>query len=46
MTNFKEIYQTFALKEIIQEPTRITSIISSRLDDILTNSGWKYHKKE
>ena len=37
--------QTFSLKEIIQEPTRVTSSTSSLLDHILTNSGWKILQK-
>ena len=45
MTKYKELYQTFFLKEIIQEPTRITSITYSLLDHILTNSGWKISQK-
>ena len=45
MTKYKELYQIFFLKEIIQEPTRITSITYSLLDHILTNSGWKISQK-
>ena len=45
MPKYKQLYQTFSLKEIIQEPTRITSITSSLLDHILTNSGWKISQK-
>ena len=36
---------TFSLKEIIQEPARITSTTSSLLDPILTNTGWKISQK-
>ena len=45
MSKYKELCQTFSLKEIIQEPTRITSTTSSLLDHILTNAGWKISKK-
>ena len=40
VTKYKELYQTFSLKEIIQEPTHVTSNTSSLLDQILTNAGW------
>jgi len=42
---YKELCQTFSLKEIIQEPTRVTSTTSSLLDHILTNCGWKISQK-
>ena len=45
MSKYKELCQTFSLKEIIQEPTRITSTISSHLDHILTNADWKISQK-
>ena len=45
MSNYKELCQTFPLKEIIQEPTRITSVTSSLFDHILTNAGWKMSQK-
>ena len=45
MCKYKELYQTFSLKEIIQEPTRITSTTSCLLDHILTNAGWKISQK-
>ena len=41
MSKYKELCQTFSLKEVIQEPTRIRSTTSSLLDHILTNAGWK-----
>ena len=41
VSKYREICQTFSLKEIIQEPTRVTSNTSSLLDHILTNAGWK-----
>ena len=46
MSKYKELCQTFSLKEIIQEPTRITSTTSSLLDHILTNTGRKISQKE
>ena len=39
VSKYKELCQTFSLKEIIQEPTCITSNTSSLLDHILTNAG-------
>ena len=45
MPKYKELCETFSLKEIIQEPTRVTSSTSSLLDHILTNSGWKVSQK-
>ena len=45
MSKYKELCQTFSLKEIIQEPTLITSTTSSLLDHILTNAGWKISQK-
>ena len=45
MSKYKELCQTFSVKEIIQEPTRITSTTSSLLDYILTNAGWKISQK-
>ena len=45
LSRYKELCQTFSLKEIIQEPTRVTSSTSSLLDHILTNSGWKISQK-
>ena len=45
MSKYKELCQTFSLKEIIQEPTRIRSTTSSLLDHILTNAGWKISQK-
>ena len=44
--NFKELRQTFSLKEIIQEPTLETNNPSSLLDHMFTNSGWKISQKE
>ena len=45
MSNYKELCQTFSLKEIIQKPTRTTSTTSSLLNNILTNVGWKTSQK-
>ena len=45
VSKYKELCQTFSLKEIIQEPTRVTSTTSSPLDHILTNAGWKILQK-
>ena len=45
VSKYKELCQTFSLKEIIQEPTRVTSATSSLLDHILTNAGWKISQK-
>ena len=45
MSKYKELSQTFSLKEIFQEPTRTTSTTSSVLDHILTNAGWKILQK-
>ena len=45
MSKYKELCQTFSLKEIIQEPTRVTSTTFSLLDHILTNAGWKISQK-
>ena len=45
LSKYKELCQTFSLKEIIQEPTRVTSSTSSLLDHILTKSGWKISQK-
>ena len=45
LPKYKELCQTFSLKEIIQEPTRVTSSTSSLLDHILTNSRWKISQK-
>ena len=45
VSKYKELCQTFSLKEIIQEPTRVTSNTSSLLDHILTNAGWKISQK-
>ena len=45
MSKYKELCQTFPLKEITQEPTRITGTSSSLLDHILTNAGWKISQK-
>ena len=42
---YEELCQTYSLKEIIQEPTRIKSTTSSLLDHILTNAGWKISLK-
>ena len=41
----KELYQTFRVKEIIQEPTRVTSNTFSLIDHMLTNAGWKISQK-
>ena len=46
MFNYKELCQTFSLKEIILEPTHITCTTSSLLDHILTIAGWKISQKE
>ena len=46
ISKYKELCQTFSLKEIIQEPTRITSTTSSNLDHSLTNASWKISQKE
>ena len=45
VSKYKELCQTFSLKEIIQEPTRVTSTTFSLLDHILTNAGWKISQK-
>ena len=45
MSKYKGLCQTFSLKEINQEPSRITSTTSSFLDHILTNAGWKISQK-
>ena len=45
VSKYKELCQTFSLKEIIQEPTCITSNTSSLLDHILTNAGRKISQK-
>ena len=45
MSKYKELCQALFLKEIIQEPTCITSITSSLLDHILTNVRWKISQK-
>ena len=45
MSKYKELCQTFSLKEIIQKPTHIASTTSSLLDHILTNAGWKILQK-
>ena len=45
MSKYKDLCQTFSLKEIIEEPTRITSTTSSLLDHILTHGGWKISQK-
>ena len=45
MSKYKELFQTFFLKEIMQEHTRKTSTTSSLLDQILTNAGWKISQK-
>ena len=45
LSKYKELCQTFSLKEIIQEPTQVASSTSSLLDHILTNSGWKISQK-
>ena len=42
---YKKLSQTFSLKEIIQEPTSITSTASSLPDHILTSAGWKISQK-
>ena len=44
-SKYKELCQTFSLKETIHEPTRITSTTSSHLDQILTNAGRKISQK-
>ena len=45
MSKYKELCQTFSLKEIIQEPAHITSTTSSLLDHIMTNARWKISQK-
>ena len=45
MSKYKELCQTFSLKEVIQEPTRIRSTTFSLLGHILTNAGWKISQK-
>ena len=44
-SKYKELYQTFSLKKIIQKPTRVTSTTSSLLDHILRNNAWKASHK-
>ena len=45
VSKYKELCQTFSLKEIIQEPARVTSTTSSLHNHILTNAGWKISQK-
>ena len=45
MSKYKELCQIFSLKEIIEEPTCITSTTASLLDHIMTNDGWKISQK-
>ena len=45
MSKYKELCQTFSLKEVIQESTCIRSTTSSLLDHILTNAGSKISQK-
>ena len=45
MSNYKGLCQTFSLKEIIQERTRITSTTSSLREHTLTNAGWEISQK-
>ena len=45
LSKYKELCQKFSLKDIIHEPTRVTSTTSSLLDHILTNAGWKISQK-
>ena len=45
MSKCKGLCQTFSLKEIIQEPTRIISTTSSLLDHMLTNASWEMSQK-
>ena len=45
MSNYKGLCQTFSLKEIIQEPTCITSTTSSLHEHTLTNAGWEISQK-
>ena len=44
LPKYKKLCQTFSLKEIIQEPTRVKAPLPL-LDHILTNSGWKVSQK-
>ena len=39
--NYKEFISTFGLKQLIQQPTRITSSSSSLIDHVLTNANDK-----
>ena len=45
VSKYKGLCQTFSLKEIIQEPSPVTSNTSSLIDHILTNAGWKISQK-
>ena len=45
ISKYKELCQKFSLKEIIQEPTHMSSTTSSLLDHILTTTGWKISQK-
>ena len=45
VSKYKELCQTFSLKEIIQEPTRVTCNTFSLIDHVLTNAGWKISQK-
>ena len=45
INKYKEFCQSFSLKEIIKEPTRITCSTSSLLDHILTNCSEKISQK-
>ena len=45
VSKYKDLRQTFYLKEIIKEPTRLTSNTFSLLDHILTKAGWKISQK-
>ena len=45
VSKYKKLYQTFSLKLIIQEPTRVTSNTSFLLERIMTNAGWKILQK-
>ena len=45
ISKYKELCQTFSLKEMVQEPTGVTSNTSFCLNQILTNAGWKKSQK-
>ena len=45
VSKYKKLCQTFSSKEIFQKPTCVRSNISSLLDHVLSNAGWKTSQK-